>query len=158
MRKNDSFTYFNFLILCKWLQVINKVKVTYQGEGHIKVNLKYLLPFQLYVKCLLILPCESSVCGYRSINKVKVTHQGQSKISTSLQILCSPCSLQAGGFHSTEMLLVLNIFSDLPQMALPPCHAFVQFYVANAELSCQIVSKICRYGMYFERGSPNLKT
>ena len=26
--KNDSFTYFNLLILCMWLQVINKVKVT----------------------------------------------------------------------------------------------------------------------------------
>ena len=26
--KNDNFTYFNLLILCIWLQVINKVKVT----------------------------------------------------------------------------------------------------------------------------------
>ena len=50
MRKNDSFTYFNFLILCMWLQVINKVKVTHQGEGHIKVKVRNLLPFQLYVK------------------------------------------------------------------------------------------------------------
>ena len=33
-----------------WLQVFNKVKVTHQGEGHIKVKVKYLLPFQLYVK------------------------------------------------------------------------------------------------------------
>ena len=50
MRKNDSFTYFNFLILCMWLQVFNKVKVTHQDKGHIKVKVKYLLPFQLYVK------------------------------------------------------------------------------------------------------------
>ena len=48
MRKNDSFTYFNFLILCIWLQVINKVKVTHQGEGHIKVKVKYLHPFIFY--------------------------------------------------------------------------------------------------------------
>ena len=48
--KNDSFSYFNFLILCMWLQVINKVKVTHQGEGHIKVKVKNLLPFKLYVK------------------------------------------------------------------------------------------------------------
>ena len=27
MRKNDSFTYFNLLILCMWPNVINKVKV-----------------------------------------------------------------------------------------------------------------------------------
>ena len=36
------FTYFNFLILCIWLRVINKVKVTHQGEGHIKVKVKYI--------------------------------------------------------------------------------------------------------------------
>ena len=50
MRKNDSFTYFNFLILCMKPKVINKVKVTHQSQGHIKVKEKYLLPFQLYVK------------------------------------------------------------------------------------------------------------
>ena len=49
MRKNDDFTYFNLLILCMWLQVINKVtnKVIHQGEGHIKVKVKVSssLPF-----------------------------------------------------------------------------------------------------------------
>ena len=35
-----------------WPKVINKVKVTHQGQGqgHIKVKVKYLLRFQLYVK------------------------------------------------------------------------------------------------------------
>ena len=47
--KNDNFTYFNMLILYIWLQVINKVKVTNQGEGHIKVKVKYLHPFKFYV-------------------------------------------------------------------------------------------------------------
>ena len=32
-----------------WLQIINKVKVTYQGEGHIMIKVKYLHPFQFYV-------------------------------------------------------------------------------------------------------------
>ena len=32
--KSDSFTYFNFLILCMWLQVINKVR----SRSHIKVK------------------------------------------------------------------------------------------------------------------------
>ena len=38
------------IILYIWLQVINEVKVTNQGEGHIKVKVKYLLPFQFYAK------------------------------------------------------------------------------------------------------------
>ena len=32
-----------------WLQVINKVKVTHQGEGRIKVKVKYLHSFKFYV-------------------------------------------------------------------------------------------------------------
>ena len=36
--KNDNFTCFNMLILCMWLQVINKVKVTHHGEDHITVT------------------------------------------------------------------------------------------------------------------------
>ena len=48
--KNGSFAYFNLLNLCMWLQVINKVKAKHQGQAHIKVKVKYLLPFQLYVK------------------------------------------------------------------------------------------------------------
>ena len=53
--KNDSFTYFNFLILCMWLQVINKVKVTHQGEGHIKVKVKISSFLPILCKILLIL-------------------------------------------------------------------------------------------------------
>ena len=61
-----SFTYLNLLIICMWLQVINKVKVTHQGKSHIKVKVKYLHPFKFYV-----------------------AH-----------------TLQVGGLHLTEMLLV----------------------------------------------------
>ena len=55
----SNFTYFNILILCIWLKVINKVKVTYQGEGHIKVKVKYLHPFKFYVAHAL---CKRMVC------------------------------------------------------------------------------------------------
>ena len=30
---------------------------------------------------------------------------------------------------------------DIEQMALPPCHAFFQFYVANKKLSCQLYQR-----------------
>lgn len=32
---------------------------------------------------------------------------------------------------------------DLPKMALPPCHAFFQFYVAEGKLSCQLYQRSC---------------
>jgi thymidylate synthase len=31
--------------------------------------------------------------------------------------------------------------TDIPNMALPPCHCFVQFYVANSELSCMLYQR-----------------
>ena len=32
---------------------------------------------------------------------------------------------------------------QIPQMKLPPCHAFFQFYVADAKLSCQLYQRSC---------------
>ena len=54
-RKNDNFTYFNLLIFCMWPKVINKVKVTHQGESHIKVKVKISSSLQTLCKILLIL-------------------------------------------------------------------------------------------------------
>lgn len=33
--------------------------------------------------------------------------------------------------------------AQIDQMALPPCHAFFQFYVANEKLSCQLYQRSC---------------
>ena len=69
--KNNNFTYVNMLVLFIWLQVINKVKVTRQGEGHIRAKVKYLHPFKFYVAhalCVLVKnntlrpPLLSSIC------------------------------------------------------------------------------------------------
>ena len=53
--KNDESTYFNLLIPCMSPQVINKVKVTHQGQGHIKVKVKISSSLQTLCKILLIL-------------------------------------------------------------------------------------------------------
>eukprot|EP00268_Persea_americana_P037714 TRINITY_DN373_c1_g2_i1.p1 TRINITY_DN373_c1_g2~~TRINITY_DN373_c1_g2_i1.p1 ORF type:complete len:569 (-),score=122.33 TRINITY_DN373_c1_g2_i1:2000-3706(-) len=37
--------------------------------------------------------------------------------------------------------------SDLELMALPPCHMFAQFYVANGELSCQMYQRSADMGL-----------
>ena len=83
MRRNDNFTYFNMSIHCIWLQVINEVKVTHQGEGHIKVKVKVTTSFPFLSKILLISTYYFSVCGYNLLIKsslyikVKVTSRSK---------------------------------------------------------------------------------
>ncbi len=43
--------------------------------------------------------------------------------------------------YSRRHLVVAYNPSDVDKMALPPCHAFFQFYVANGTLSCQLYQR-----------------
>ena len=88
MRKNDSFTYFNLLILHMLLHVINKVKVTHQSEGHIKVKVKYLHPFKFYVVSTL---CKRVVCirlkGYLFVQVMTQRNNRHLSISVYISVL-----------------------------------------------------------------------
>jgi thymidylate synthase len=42
---------------------------------------------------------------------------------------------------SRRLLVVAFNPGDVEKMALPPCHAFFQFYVANGKLSCQLYQR-----------------
>ena len=57
-----------------WLQVIHKVKVTHQGEGHIKFQVKYLHPFKFYVAHTL---CKRVVCIRLKCYLLIVKNSGQ---------------------------------------------------------------------------------
>ena len=43
--------------------------------------------------------------------------------------------------NSRRLLVVAYNPGDIEKMALPPCHAFFQFYVANKKLSCQLYQR-----------------
>jgi len=49
----------------------------------------------------------------------------------------------------TDRRILLTAWNpaDLGEMALPPCHMFCQFYVANGELSCLMYQRSCDMGL-----------
>lgn len=51
--------------------------------------------------------------------------------------------------HPEDRRIIMSAWNpnDLSAMALPPCHCFVQFYVANGKLSCQLYQRSCDIGL-----------
>ena len=66
------------------------------------------------------------------------TTGGSSWVRGTPQVRFFSCSTH---FCFHFILLTYVTIPDLTKMALPPCHAFVQFYVCNGELSCQLYQR-----------------
>jgi hypothetical protein len=51
--------------------------------------------------------------------------------------------------NPSDRRIVLSAWNPeaLCEMALPPCHMFCQFYVANGELSCTMYQRSCDLGL-----------
>ncbi len=51
--------------------------------------------------------------------------------------------------NPTDRRMILSAWNPgaIPQMALPPCHMFAQFYVARGELSCLMYQRSCDMGL-----------
>jgi thymidylate synthase len=49
-------------------------------------------------------------------------------------------AIKKNPYSRRHMVVAFNP-SDVDQMALPPCHAFFQFYVADGKLSCQLYQR-----------------
>jgi thymidylate synthase len=83
---------------------------------------------------------------YREQKEMGPAHLGGTRVATDRHEIDQLLQLIDGiksDPHGRRHILSAWNPSDLDQMALPPCHTFAQFYVADGKLSCQMYQRSC---------------
>jgi len=68
------------------------------------------------------------------------TNQGVDQLAQAIETIKT---------NPTDRRIIISAWNpaDLDKMALPPCHMFCQFFVANGELSCLMYQRSCDMGL-----------
>ncbi|MFA5878724.1 MAG: thymidylate synthase [Candidatus Margulisiibacteriota bacterium] len=85
------------------------------------------------------------IYGYQWRNWEKFTYDDATKSykKTYIDQLKSVIDLIKTNPNSRRIIVNAWNVADLDRMALPPCHMFFQFYVANGRLDCQLYQRSC---------------
>ena len=108
--KNDNITYFNMSIHCIWLQVINEVKVTHQGEGSHQGQSKSNYFLSIFMQNFTYFNILFLCVWLQLINKVKFIHQGEGHIKVKVKYLHPFKFYVAHTFCKRVVCIRLNAF------------------------------------------------
>lgn len=93
--------------------------------------------------------------SYKIVNEGEVIiHDSNNKTLIDAKVKCELIDQIANVIkqlkeNPNDRRIIVNAWNvgQLDEMALPPCHAFFQFYVANNKLSCQLYQRSCDVGL-----------
>ena len=97
-------------IWLQWLQVINEVKVTNQGEGHIKVKVKIFTTFPIFKPNYTYFNALFLCVWLQVTKKVKFIHQGEGHIKVIVKYLLPFKFYVAHTFCKRVYCIRLNTF------------------------------------------------